>query len=54
VTVFVALLALDTRRIERRRLDCLPCVVVPYRDAGGHWVFDAPDDDSDDEGVRFF
>jgi hypothetical protein len=46
--VFVAFLALDTRRVEQRRLDCLPCLRVPYLDANGHWVFDALD--SDDEG----
>jgi Niemann-Pick C1 protein len=45
--VFVAFLALDTRRVEQRRLDCLPCLRVPYLDANGHWVFDALD--SEDE-----
>jgi hypothetical protein len=51
ITVFVALLALDTRRIEQRRLDCFPCLRVPYLDDNGHWVHDALDsDDGDDLG----
>jgi hypothetical protein len=29
VTAFVALLALDARRIEQRRCDLAPCVVLP-------------------------
>lgn len=29
VTTFVALLVLDTERVERRRVDCLPCVRLP-------------------------
>jgi hypothetical protein len=28
VTVFVALLALDARRIEQHRVDCAPCLVI--------------------------
>ncbi|KAF6262418.1 multidrug efflux transporter AcrB transmembrane domain-containing protein [Scenedesmus sp. NREL 46B-D3] len=40
VTVFMALLVLDSRRLQQSRLDCLPCVRVPYRDTYGHWVYD--------------
>ena len=29
VTVFVALLSLDARRMEQRRMDCAPCVRLP-------------------------
>eukprot|EP00798_Chlamydomonas_sp_ICE-L_P025324 gene25325-10979_t len=29
VTVLVSMLALDAQRIEKRRLDCLPCIRVP-------------------------
>eukprot|EP00878_Enallax_costatus_P015127 GHUV01015839.1.p1 GENE.GHUV01015839.1~~GHUV01015839.1.p1 ORF type:complete len:1041 (+),score=174.75 GHUV01015839.1:474-3596(+) len=46
VTVFVALLVLDTTRLHHNRLDCLPCVRVPYRDTSGNWVHD---DVSEDE-----
>lgn len=49
--MFVALLALDTRRLEQRRLDCLPCIRVPYIDEHGQWVHDdisEPDDDPQD------
>jgi Niemann-Pick C1 protein len=50
VTAFVALLALDTRRIEQGRLDCAPCVRVPYLDAAGQWVHDALSSDDDEGG----
>lgn len=29
MTAFVSLLALDTQRIESRRIDCLPCLTLP-------------------------
>lgn len=29
VTVFAALLALDSRRVQARRVDCLPCLSLP-------------------------
>lgn len=35
VTVFMALLVLDAKRLAQSRLDCLPCLRVPYRDATG-------------------
>jgi hypothetical protein len=48
VTAFVALLALDARRIEQRRCDLAPCVVLPKEEdengrqsapaEGGHWA----------------
>jgi hypothetical protein len=42
VTVFMALLVLDAKRLAQSRLDCLPCLRVPYRDASGlcRLVFD--------------
>jgi len=46
VTVFMALLVLDAKRMSQSRLDCLPCLRVPYRDATGAWVHD--DVNSDD------
>jgi len=46
VTVFMALLVLDAKRLSQSRLDCLPCLRVPYRDATGAWVHD--DVNSDD------
>ncbi len=48
VTAFVALLALDTRRLEQRRIDCLPCLRIPYLDEEGTWVHDdLSEDDAD-------
>jgi hypothetical protein len=35
VTVFMALLVLDAKRLAQSRLDCLPCLRVPYRDVTG-------------------
>jgi hypothetical protein len=49
VTVFMALLVLDSRRLQQSRLDCLPCIRIPYRDAYGHWVYDDVSDNEDDE-----
>lgn len=31
----MALLVLDAKRLAQSRLDCLPCLRVPYRDATG-------------------
>lgn len=39
VTVFMALLVLDAKRLAQSRLDCLPCLRVPYRDATGGIYF---------------
>lgn len=49
VTVFMALLVLDSKRLQQSRLDCLPCIRVPYRDASGHWVYDDVSDNEEDE-----
>jgi Niemann-Pick C1 protein len=56
VTVFVALLVLDTKRMEQQRLDCAPCVRVPMLDTQGHWVYpDLSEDEGDEdlEGVYY-
>lgn len=42
----MALLVLDAKRLSQSRLDCLPCLRVPYRDATGAWVYE--DVNSDD------
>lgn len=34
VTAFVSLLALDTARLEARRVDCLPCLQLPQAESG--------------------
>eukprot|EP00879_Flechtneria_rotunda_P012269 GHRR01012815.1.p1 GENE.GHRR01012815.1~~GHRR01012815.1.p1 ORF type:complete len:1130 (+),score=344.72 GHRR01012815.1:967-4356(+) len=49
VTVFMALLVLDSKRLQQSRLDCLPCIRVPYRDATGQWVYDDVSEDPEDE-----
>jgi Niemann-Pick C1 protein len=51
VTAFVALIAVDARRVEQRRVDCFPLLRVPYLDAQGHWVYldTAADDDEDND-----
>jgi hypothetical protein len=49
VTAFMSLLVLDTRRIAQSRLDCLPCLRVPYRDADGAWVHDDLSSEEDDD-----
>eukprot|EP00882_Tetradesmus_deserticola_P005279 GHRQ01005557.1.p1 GENE.GHRQ01005557.1~~GHRQ01005557.1.p1 ORF type:complete len:730 (+),score=321.05 GHRQ01005557.1:708-2897(+) len=51
VTVFMALLVLDSRRLQQSRLDCLPCIRAPYRDASGHWVYEDVSEDEED-GVQ--
>ena len=37
----MSLLVLDAKRLAQSRLDCLPCLRVPYRDATG--AFDSID-----------
>lgn len=39
VTVFMSLLVLDAKRLAQSRLDCLPCLRVPYRDTTGGFFF---------------
>jgi hypothetical protein len=45
----MALLVLDSRRLQQSRLDCLPCIRVPYRDASGAWVYDDVSENEDDD-----
>lgn len=52
VTVFMALLVLDNRRLQHNRLDCLPCIRVPYRDVSGNWVHDDVSDDEEYEPLN--
>jgi Niemann-Pick C1 protein len=52
VTVFVALLVLDTRRMDQQRLDCAPCVRVPMLDTQGHWVYPDMSEDEGDEDLE--
>ncbi len=47
VTAFVALLAMDTARIEQRRLDLLTCVVLPEPGSGGRRRRRRQQDDGD-------
>ncbi|KAF8057679.1 NPC1 [Scenedesmus sp. PABB004] len=49
VTVFMSLLVLDARRAAQSRLDCLPCVRVPYLDDAGMWVYDDVDTEEEEE-----
>lgn len=43
----MSLIVLDTTRLHHNRLDCLPCVRVPYRDTSGNWVYDDVSEDED-------